>query len=124
MHATRCVAHQGLKNLTPGSLAFRRDMFFDLLLLADIVALQHARQALVDRRLLLKNSKCISHDFCVGEQVLQKAVLSLSDKLKPAFTGPFEIITVHTNGTCTIRLSPNVTKRINICWLKPYQAPP
>ena len=124
MHATRCFAHQGLKNIAPGSLAFRRDMFLELPLLADIVTLQHAQQALVDRRLLLENSKRISHDFRVGEQVLKKALLSLCDKLKPAFTGPFEIITVHTNGTCTIRILPNVTERINIRRLKPYQSPP
>ena len=28
MHATRCASHQALQHLTPGSFAFRRDMFF------------------------------------------------------------------------------------------------
>ena len=30
MHATHCASHQALQHLTPGSFAFRRDMFFDL----------------------------------------------------------------------------------------------
>ena len=29
MHATRCTYHQALHHLTPGSFAFRCDMFFD-----------------------------------------------------------------------------------------------
>ena len=44
MHATRCALHQALQHLTPGSFASRRDMFFDLPLLTDIMALQNNRQ--------------------------------------------------------------------------------
>ena len=122
MHATRCASHQALQHLTPGSFAFRRDMFFDLPFLTDILALQTTRQQLVDTRLLRANANRISHDYQVSDQVLKKSVLSLSDKLKPSFTGPHEIIQVHTNGTVTIRLSDNVTERINIRRIKPYRS--
>ena len=30
MHARQCASHQVLHHLTPGSFAFRRNMFFDL----------------------------------------------------------------------------------------------
>ena len=122
MHATRCASHQALHHLTPGSFAFRRDMFFDLSFLTDILALQTTRQQLVDTRLLRENATRISHDYQVSDQVLKKSVLSLSDKLKPSFTGPHEIIQVHTNGTVTICLSDNVTERINIRRIKPYRS--
>ena len=120
IHATRCASHQALHHLTPGSFAFHRDMFFDLPFLTDILALQNTRQNLVDMRLLRANASRISHDYQVADQVLKKSVLSLSDKLKPSFTGPYKITKVHTNGTVTIHLSDNVTEHINIRRIKPY----
>ena len=123
MHATRYASHQALQHLTPGSpgsFAFCRDMFFDLPHLADILALQTTRQQLVDSRLLKENSSQIKHDYKIGDQVLKKMVLSLSDKLKPTFTGPHPILQVHINGTVTIRLCDNLPERINIRRIKPY----
>ena len=114
MHATRCASHQALQHLTPGSFAFRRDMFFDLPFLTDIIALQNTWQHLVDTCLLRENASRISHDYRVADRVLKKTVLSLSDKMKPSFTGPYEITQVHTNGMVTIRLADNVTEHINI----------
>ena len=122
MHATRCASHQALHNMTPGSLAFRRDMLFDIPFLTDFIALKHSRQAVVDKRVQLANAHRLRHEFRLQDQVLKKSVLSHSDKLAPSFTGPFEVIQVHTNGTCTIRLSPNQTERINIRRLKPYKS--
>ena len=122
MHATRCASHQALHHLTPGSFAFWRDMFFDLPFLTDILALQNTRQHLVDTHLLHKNAARISHDYQVSNQVLKKSILSLSNQLKPLFTGPHEITQVHTNGTITIRLSDNVTECINIRRIKPYHS--
>ena len=122
MHATWCASHQVLHHLTPGSFAFRCDMFFNLPFLTDIIALQNTQQHLVDICLLRENTDQISHDYQVSDQVLKKSVLSLSDKLKPSFTGPHEITQVHTNGTITIRLSDNVTECINIQWIKLYHS--
>ena len=120
MHATHFASHQALQHLTPGSFAFRWDMCFDLPFLTDIMALQNTHQQLVDSRLLKENSSRIKHDYKIGDQILKKMVLSLSDKLKPAFTGPYPIINVHTNGTVTIRLRDNLTEWINIRHIKPY----
>ena len=122
MHATRCAASQSLNGLSPGTIAFRRDMFVDIPYVADILTISRSRQALIDSRLLKENAKRISHDYRIGEPVMKKSILSLSDKLLPLFTGPYIIEQVHTNGTCTIRLTPNQTERINIRRLKPYRA--
>ena len=122
MHATRCASHQALQHLTPGSFAFRRDMFFDLPFLTDIIALQNTRQHLVDTRLLRENAARISNDYRFADRVLKKAVLSVSDKMKPSFMGPYEITQVHANGMVTIHLTDNVTERINIRRINPYHS--
>ena len=108
--------------MTPGSLAFRRDMMFDIPILTDFIALQHSRQAVVDKRVQLANTHRLRHEFQLQDQVLRKSVLSHSNKLVPSFTGPFEVVQVHMNGTCTIRLSPNQTEHINIRRLKLYKS--
>ena len=95
-------------------------MFFDLPFLTDIIALQNTHQQLVDSHLLKENSLRIKHDYKIGDQVLKKMVLSLSDKLKPTFTEPYLILQVHTIGTITIHLHDNLTERINIRCIKPY----
>lgn len=92
--------------------------------MSDILALQQRRQQIVDKNLLKANAKRISHDYRQGDQVMKKQVLGLSDKLKPQFTGPHTIEQVHTNGTLTIRLNPNVTERINIRRVKPFHPRP
>ena len=89
-------------------------MFMHLPFITNIVMLQQLCQQQVDHCLLRENSKHISHDFKVNDQVMKKSMLSLSDKLKPSFTGLFAIQQVHTNGTCTVHLSPNMTECINV----------
>lgn len=50
MYATRCAVARTLETL-PGALVFRRDMFLDVLLLADLVQLQERRQQVVNKNL-------------------------------------------------------------------------
>ena len=120
MKACRCASNGTLGGYSSGALAFKRDMYMDIPLIADIIALQENRQMLVDKRLLKVNNSRISHDFKVNEEVLKKAHLGLSDKLKQAWLGPYRITRVHTNGTVTIRLSLHETERLNIRRIKPY----
>ena len=115
MHVTRCGSHQALHNMTPGSLAFRHDMMFDIPFLTDFITIQHSCQAVIDQCVQSVDAHCLRHEFQIHDQVLKKSVLSHSDKLVPSSMGPFEVIQVHTNGTCTICLSPNQTEHINIC---------
>ena len=114
MHVTRCASHQALHNMTPGALSFQRDMMFDIPFPTDFIALQHSCQAVINQRVQIANAQRLHHEFQIHDQVLKKSILSHSDKLVPSFAGPFEVIQVHTNGTCTICLSPNQTEHINI----------
>ena len=120
MRACRCASNGTLGGFASGSLAFKRDMYMDIPLVADIIVLQDHRQMLIDKRLLKANNARISHDYQINEEVLKKLHLGLSDKLKPSYAGPYRITKVHTNGTVTIRLTPHETERINIRRIKPY----
>ncbi len=119
MHACRCACTSSLGYNSPGALAFHRDMFLDIPLIADIITLQKNRQALVDKRLLRVNAGRIKHDYAVGDQVWKRNYIGLSDKLKHTVVGPYPITRVHCNGTVTIRLSPHVQERINIRRIRP-----
>ena len=119
MHACRCATSSSLGNNSPGALAFGWDMFLDIPLIADILAIRNNRQLLVDRRLLRENAKRIKHDYAVGDLVWKKMYLGFSDKLLPTYEGPFPIERVFTNGTVNIRTRPNMVERINIRRIRP-----
>ena len=114
MHACRCACSHSLDYQTPGSLAFGRDVFLDIPLIADVIAIQNNRQLLVDKRLL----RAVS-DYTVGDLVWKRQCLGFSDKLKKTVVGPYPIERVHTNGTVTIWLSPSVQERINVRRIRP-----
>ena len=124
MHATRCAAHSSLANHSPGSIAFRRDMFLNIPLVADIITLSELRQLQVDKRLLQANAKRIPYDYKINDQVFVKEKFLIGNKLKPQALGPFRILQVHTNGTVTIQRKHNIRERINIRRLKPYRPLP
>ena len=90
-------------------------MMFNIPFLTDFIALQHSCQAVIDQHVQITNAQCLRHELQIHDQVVKKSVLFHLDKLVPSFTGPFEVIQVHTNSTCTIHLSPNQTEHINIC---------
>jgi len=114
MRSTRAAAHHSLDNISPGALAFRRDMNLDIPLTADLLTLQELRQQQIDDRLIKANAIRRTHDFQVGDRVLIRRKLNHSQKLDATYTTPCMIIQVHTNGTCTVRLRPNTIQRMNI----------
>ena len=119
MHATRVAAHTSLNKISPGSLVFQRDMFLDIPLIADIMAITSRREMLINNALLRANRKRISYDYAVNDDVLLQATEPA--KMNPRWLGPYTITQIYTNGTVRIRLSPMVTERVNIRRLKPYR---
>ena len=119
MHATRTAVSKSLGGNTPGSLAFRRDMFLNVPLVADLHAIRQQRQLLIDENLRRQNEKRRGFDYQVGQQVLMKH--NDTNKLGRRTIGPFPIIAIHTNGNVTIRRSPHVTERVNIRRVLPYR---
>ena len=119
-HAVRSNVSQ-VTGYSPGALAFHRDMFLDVPLVADLLAIRDRRQLAVDANLRRVNSKRTSYDYQPGQTVLKKR--HEWTKLGDRWDGPFKIEKVHVNGNVTIALRGGVTQRINIRRVKPYRAP-
>jgi len=96
-------------------------MHLDIPIVADILSLQKLRQAKIDLRLLQANAKRTRHEFKVNDLVYVHNRHKSSEKLKPVYDGPFPIIQVHTNNTCTVLRKRNVEERITIRRLKPQK---
>ena len=100
MYATRCAAHSSLNNMSPGAVAFDRDVVLNIPMFADLITLRDLRQAKVDKRLLAENSKRKPYDCEVGDEVhLRRPGWS---KTKMLYSGPHRIERVHTNNTVTV----------------------
>ena len=105
------VIHRTL-GVSPGSIAFGRDMLLPIPLLTDYNLIRERRQAQINQNLIRENNCRIFHDYQVGEQVLLKIYDPAT--LQERAQGPYPIEQVHVNGTLTIRLGDNVLERINI----------
>lgn len=114
MRAVRCASHSSLDNISPGALAFHRDMNLDIPLMADVLTLQQLRQKQIDQRLLRVNVQRRKHDFKVNDQVLVKRMLNHSAQMEQTYYGPYPITQIHTNGTVTVRSGVNQQVRYNI----------
>ena len=107
------TTHHTQLQASPGQMAFGRDMIINATYLANwrTVNQNKIKRALYDN--VRENKKRLDHDFQPGQNVF---IINrdIKRKLSPDKEGPFEIISVHTNGTITIRRSHTVTERINI----------
>lgn len=118
MHAMRTTIATTL-NSTPGSLAFSRDMFLNIPLIADWQTITQHREHHVNENLRRANARRRQYDYAPGQQVLKK--VHDPTKLGVRTSGPYSVIRVHANGTLTIKLRPGLTERINIRRLIPYR---
>jgi hypothetical protein len=105
---TMCASfHRGLQT-TPGVLAFHCNMVMNIPLMSDLMLVQQNRQQLIDQCLIESNCKRFTYNYQPNQEVLQP------DKLAPCATGPYQITSVHTNGTITIQLTPHTRQQISI----------
>ena len=118
MHAMRTTVATTLGS-TPGALAFSRDMFLNIPLVADWQAIAARREQLVNDNLRRANKKRRQYDYASGQKVLK--MVHDPTKLGVRTSGPYTIERVHVNGTITIQLRPGITERINICRVIPYR---
>ena len=67
MHATRCAVNHTMKN-SPGEIVFSRDMFVDVPVIANIIAIRQRRQLFIDKNLMRHNQKRYDYKCRIGEQ--------------------------------------------------------
>ena len=63
-NAMRCTP--SMTNLTGGALVYRQDMFVDVPVMADLIAIRQSRQQLVDQNLIRHNRKHFDHHYRIG----------------------------------------------------------
>ena len=117
MHAMRTTVATTLGS-TPGALAFSRDMFLNIPLVADWQAIATRREHHVNENLRRANRKRRQYDYAPGQQVLKKVHNPTKSGVRT--TGPYTIDRIHVNGNVSIILHPSVTECINIQRILPY----
>ena len=122
-HATRCAVHKTLQH-SPGEIVFHRDMFVDVPVMTDLIALRERRQLLIDKNLRRHNRKRYDHHYRVNDWVMIKKYdpWKGDDRLH----GPYQITEVRTNGTVRIRRNEQgeIEETFNIRRLVPYKGRP
>ena len=103
---------------TPGALAFARDMFLNVPLIADWQAIARTCEHHVNENLQPANRKQRQYDYTPEQQVLKK--VHDPTKLGVRTEGPFTIERVHVNGNLIILLREGITDLINVCRVLPY----
>ena len=103
VHAHRSAVNSTLQ-CSPGSLVFGRDMFVDVPLIADLVAIRNQRQLIIDKNLIRHNRKRYDYHFRVGEWVMVVKKDWDKYKMKERLKGPYQIIKTRTNRTVRLRM--------------------
>jgi hypothetical protein len=85
-------------------------MLFDIPFIADWKIIQEHRQRLTDLNTSHENKGRIDYDYKVGQKIL----------VRNEGNDPWTIMTVHTNGTITVRRR-NKLERLNIRRVKPFE---
>ena len=117
MFAVRATYHTTTQ-ATPSQLVFGRDAILNTKFEANWQIIKQRKQNLINKNNQRENAKRIPHQYQIGDKVL----LHLGDvksKFAPQYEGPYEIVSVHNNGTVHIRKGP-VTERVNIRIIHPY----
>jgi hypothetical protein len=83
---------------TPGQLVYGQDMLFDLSFKANWKSIKERKMAQIEESNQRKNTKRISHTYCVGDLV-SKDRNQLQPKLHRPRDGPYSIDKVYRNGT-------------------------
>jgi len=121
IRACRCASNSSLQGFAPGAIVFGRDMNLNIPIISDIISISENRQLQTDLRLQRENQKRSHHEYLVGEQVFLNNHHDASDKMKPAWVGPYPILQVHTNGTVTLQRG-EIHERVSIRHIKPSKA--
>eukprot|EP00957_Ditylum_brightwellii_P188754 14367752-Ditylum_brightwellii.AAC.1 len=105
MHATRCAVSRAL-GTSPCAMVFQRNMFLNLPVIADLVAIRYCCQEIINENVRCQNLNRQEWDYVVGQEVLIKE--ADHSKLQPQAHSPYTIVQVFTNGNVAVRDRQNV----------------
>ena len=102
----------------PGQLIFGRDMILNMQYLADWTAIKARKQQLICKNNIIENSKCIPHQYKVGDMVMLEN--HCANKYEQLYKGPYLVMQVNTNGTVCLKIGA-VMDTMNIRHIHPYK---
>ena len=118
MHATRCAVNNTMKK-SPGALTFRQDMFVDVPIIADLIAVRNNRQQLTDFNLIQHNRKQYNYHYRMGQRVVVKTYDPV--KMEERLHGPYPILEFRINGTVRIQRGPHIVETFDLWKIVPYK---
>ena len=69
--------------------------------LADWTAIKAHKQQLICKNNIIENSKCIPHQYKVGDKVM---LANHANKYEPPYKGPYLVMQVNTSGTVHLKI--------------------
>ena len=102
----------------PGQLVFGMDMIHNTQYLADWTAFKAHKQQLIHKNNIIENSKCIPHQYKVGDMVMLEN--HHANKYEQPYKGPYLVMQVNTNGTVCLKIGA-VMDTVNIRNIHPYK---
>ena len=102
----------------PGQLIIGRDMILNTQYLADWTVINAHKQQLIHKNNMIENSKCITHQYKVGDMVMLEN--HHANKYEQPCKGPYLLMLVNTNGTVYLKIGA-VIDTVNIRCIHPYK---
>ena len=113
-----CSTYHTTLHVMPGQLIFGRDMILNMQYLADWTVIKAHKQQLICKNNIIENSKCIPHQYKVGDMVMLEN--HHVNKYEQLYNGPYLVMQVNTNGTVHLKIDA-VTDTVNIRCIHPYK---
>ena len=113
-----CSMYHTTLRAMPGQLVFGRDMILNTQYLADWTMIKAHKQQLIHKNNIIENSKCIPHQYKVGDMVMLEN--HHTNKYEQPYKGPYLVMQVNTNGTVHLKIGA-VTDTMNIRHIHPYK---
>ena len=117
MFVTRSTIHS-TNRATPAQLVFGRDAILNVKHETDWAYIKKRKNKITKQNNIQENKKRKQHDYKVNDKVLIKEPSNLKYGTD-AYSGPFKIIKVNTNGTVTLKKG-CIEDVYNIRNIKPY----
>ena len=123
MHVTQFAVHDALQT-SLGALVYGRDMFVDVPVITDLIAIRNRRQLLVNHNLMQHNRKRYDYHYRVGDEVMITTYNYDPTKLQEQLHRPYRIVETRTKGTiCVQTQEPNIDDTFNTRKLRHSKGP-
>ena len=116
-YAIRATYHTTL-GATPAQIIYGRDMINPIEYIAEWDVIRKNKEKSIQKSNDRENKNRIEHDYKIGDKVMLLHK-DLQRKLEDPASGPYSIVSVHTNGTVCILRNSTIERR-NIRQIQPY----